>query len=103
MPGVGDRSMHDCPDCGEPMFWSEASVQRTGLLAGGLSTLESGSQYADAYRCARGHTGKQCPLCGSYETAAWVDREDPSHYHAHETPRRFARYSTAAFNETSFG
>ena len=34
----------------------------------------------DAYRCAKGHTSQQCPICGSYETAAWTDAEN-RHYH----------------------
>jgi hypothetical protein len=44
--------------------------------------VESTIAYVDAYECANGHTSKECPLCGSYETAAWRDSNGPPHYHA---------------------
>lgn len=75
MPVLGERCTHDCPDCGQPMYWTEAVVHHLSQNAGaGFPAVE----YVDAYRCANGHTNPQCPLCGSYDTAAWSDRP---HYH----------------------
>jgi hypothetical protein len=79
MPDVDDRSPRDCADCGEPMFWTEAAVRNPDLLA--RSARGMGSASVDAYECANGHTSKECPLCGSYDTAAWRDTDGPLHYH----------------------
>ena len=79
MPTIGERSRHDCPDCGEPMYWSEAAAWR--LPRRGAPELGHTMEYVDAYRCANGHTSQQCPLCGSYDTAAWSDTENRPHYH----------------------
>jgi hypothetical protein len=62
------------------MYWTEAAVRNPDLLARSARGVESTIAYVDAYRCANGHTSKECPLCGSYETAAWVDTEG-SYYH----------------------
>lgn len=70
MPFAGDRSPHPCPRCGEPMYWTEAAVRSAADV-----------EYVDAYSCANGHTSEECPLCGSYDTAAWSDAESPRHYH----------------------
>ena len=79
MPAIGERSTHDCPDCGQPMYWSEAAVQDLSQrTAGGVAPP---IEYVDAYRCANGHTSQQCPLCGSYDTAAWSNSENLPHYH----------------------
>ena len=81
MPSPGDNSPHPCADCGRPMHWTEAAVRDPDLLARSAHGVESTIVYVDAYRCANGHTSKECPLCGSYDTAAWVDREGSPHYH----------------------
>jgi predicted RNA-binding Zn-ribbon protein involved in translation (DUF1610 family) len=81
MPDIDDGSTHDCPECGEPMYWTEAAVRNPDLLARTARGVESTIAYVDAYRCANGHTSKECPLCGSYETAAWRDSDGPLHYH----------------------
>jgi hypothetical protein len=56
MPTIGEQSTHRCPDCDQPMDWTEAALRNPDLLAGS-------------------------PLCGSYETAAWSNGEDAPHYH----------------------
>ena len=81
MPITGDRSAHECPECGQPMYWSPAAVRNPDLLARTARGVESTIAYVDAYRCANGHTSKECPLCGSYETSAWFNGEGPPHYH----------------------
>jgi hypothetical protein len=64
------------------MCWTEAAVQNPDLLARSARGVESSTiGYVDAYRCANGHTSKECPLCGSYDTAAWTNAEGPQHYH----------------------
>lgn len=81
MPGIGARSAHDCPDCGQPMYWSEAALRDPDLLPSTTGGVQSTPPYVDAYRCANGHTSVQCPVCGSYDTAAWTDGERPADYH----------------------
>jgi hypothetical protein len=81
MPGIGGRSTHNCPDCGEPMFWTEAAVRNPDALARSARGVESTIAYVDAYQCTNGHISKECALCGSYETAAWRDSNGPPHYH----------------------
>jgi hypothetical protein len=82
MPNIGDPSTHGCPDCGQPMYWTEAAARNPDLLARPGRGVESTIARVDAYRCANGHTSKECPLCGSYETASWADAgEDWPHYH----------------------
>jgi hypothetical protein len=61
------------------MRWTEAAVRNPDLLA--RTAVESTTVYVDAYRCENGHTSKECPLCGSFETAAWADNEGARHYH----------------------
>jgi hypothetical protein len=63
------------------MYWTEAAVQNPDLLARSARGVESTIAYVDAYICANGHTSKECPLCGSYDTAAWADGEGLPHYH----------------------
>ena len=65
MPEIGDRSLHDCPECGQPMHWTEAAVHNPDLLARTARGMESTIAYVDAYQCAHAHTSKECPLCGS--------------------------------------
>ena len=80
MPTIGQRSTHDCPDCGLPMYWSEAAERnqpRAAATAGVFPAVE----HTDAYRCANGHSSQQCPLCNSYDTAGWSDTENGPHYH----------------------
>lgn len=60
------------------MYWTEAAADVAATMARGV---ESTSPDIDAYRCANGHTSLACPLCGSYETAAWSSGADPPHYH----------------------
>jgi len=79
MPRLGDISTRPCADCGESMYWTEAAVRHPDLLAR-TSGGGSDAAFVDAYRCANGHTSKECPLCGSYDTAAWADSE-ARHYH----------------------
>ena len=62
------------------MYWTEAAVHGPDLLARTARGAGPGSLSVDAYRCANGHTSKECPLCGSYNTASWADMEAP-HYH----------------------
>lgn len=62
------------------MYWTEAAVPNPDLLAG-TACGESTIAYVDAYRCANGHISKNCPLCGSYDTAAWSDSDGSPHYH----------------------
>jgi hypothetical protein len=81
MPKIGDRALHPCADCGEPMFWTDAAVRNPDLLARSAVGATSSSAYVDAYRCANGHTSKECPVCGSYDTAAWANDEAPAQYH----------------------
>lgn len=81
MPNIGDRSRHPCADCGQSMYWTEAAVRDPDLLARSARGVESTTASVDAYRCANGHTSKECPLCGSYDTAAWANGETPPHYH----------------------
>ena len=78
MPTIGQRSTHDCADCGRPMYWSEGAVR---TLSDGAVELGQTLEFVDAYRCASGHTSQQCPVCGSYDTAAWRDTEHLPHYH----------------------
>lgn len=61
MPNIGDRSTHGCPNCGQPMYWTEAAVRNPDLLARSARGVESTIAYVDAYRCANGHTSKECP------------------------------------------
>jgi hypothetical protein len=61
------------------MYWSEAAVRRRFMAA--ARGVESNVEYVDAYRCANGHTSQECPLCHSYDTAAWGDSDHPPHYH----------------------
>lgn len=70
MPTNGERSRHDCPDCGRPMYWSEAAVRN-----------RYPTEYAEAYRCTNGHTSQPCPLCGSNDTASWADTVPGPLYH----------------------
>jgi len=63
------------------MYWTEAAIRNPDLLARTAPGVESTIAYVDAYLCANAHTSKECPLCGSYETAAWADDEGPLHYH----------------------
>ena len=81
MPSVGEMCRHGCPDCGEPMYWTEAVVHNPDALARSAQPMDSTIVCVDAYRCGNGHTSQECPLCGSYDTAAWRDREGPPHYH----------------------
>lgn len=81
MPITGDRSAHECPECGQPMYWSPAAVRNPDLLARTARKVESTGDSVAAYQCANGHTSKECPVCGSYDTAAWVDTELSPHYH----------------------
>ena len=81
MPNIGDRSRHPCADCGQSMYWTEAAVRDPDLLARSARGVESTTASVDAYRCANGHTSKECPLCGSYDTAAWANGEAPPQYH----------------------
>ncbi len=80
MPIIGERSSHDCPDCGQRMYWSEAAVRSEHLPARAGGAVVPIIEYVNAYRCANGHRSQQCPLCDSYETAAWRDSEK-QHYH----------------------
>jgi hypothetical protein len=81
MPTTGDRCAHECPECGQPMYWSPAAVRNPDLLARTARRAESTGGSVAAYLCANGHTSKECPLCGSYDTAAWADTELSPHYH----------------------
>jgi hypothetical protein len=63
------------------MYWTEAAVKHPDPQASGSRRVGSDAAFADAYRCPNGHTSKECPLCGSYDTAAWSDAESPRHYH----------------------
>jgi hypothetical protein len=81
MPEIGERSAHDCPECGLPMYWSEAAVPGRHPSLPTAPPWASKVAYIDAYRCANGHTSQECPLCGSYDTAAWIDRDDLPHFH----------------------
>jgi hypothetical protein len=63
------------------MYWTEAAARHPDLLARTAPGVESSTAYVDAYQCANGHTSKECPLCGSYDTAAWANGEAPRHYH----------------------
>lgn len=81
MPDPGDPSKRPCADCGRPMYWTEAAVQLPDSLVGTSLGVEQSPAFVDAYRCAIGHTSKQCPLCGSYDTAAWAEGDPPRHYH----------------------
>jgi len=80
MPQPGDPASRRCPQCGQSMYWTERAVLRAEPFAGTLADIESGAPYLDAYRCANGHTSRECPLCGSYDTTAWID-EAESYYH----------------------
>jgi endogenous inhibitor of DNA gyrase (YacG/DUF329 family) len=80
MPTIGERSTHDCPDCGQPMYWSEVALRGQHLPTRAAGEVGPTIEYVDAYRCANGHTSQQCPVCGSYATAAWREREN-LHYH----------------------
>ena len=75
MPRPGDSSARPCADCGQAMYWTEAAVRHPDLLAKTARGVAPGSAYVDAYRCANGHTSKECPLCGSYDTAARANGE----------------------------
>ena len=77
MPKIGERSSHDCPECGQPMYWSEAALPGRGPGHDEAYNVE----YVDAYRCANEHASQECPLCGSYDTAAWVNSEHLPHFH----------------------
>lgn len=80
MPSIGERSTHDCPDCGQPMYWSDAAIRGRHLPTKAAREAVPTIEYIDAYQCANGHTSQECPLCGGYDTAAWRDREN-LHYH----------------------
>jgi hypothetical protein len=80
MPTIGERSTHDCPDCGQPMYWSEAAVRSQHLPTRTAAEVVPTIEYVNAYRCATGHISQQCALCRSYDTAAWRDSEN-LHYH----------------------
>lgn len=81
MPSTGERCIHDCPDCGQPMYWSEAAVRSQDLPETAAGGTGPSLEYVDAYRCANGHASQQCPLCQSYDTAAWRDSGNRPHYH----------------------
>ena len=80
MPDIGDRSPHDCPDCGLPMYWTEDAVRGPDLLARTARGAAVTSAGIDAYRCTRGHTSQECPLCGRFDTAAWRDGGAPRYH-----------------------
>jgi hypothetical protein len=63
------------------MYWTEAAVNNPDLLARSARGVESTIAYVDAYQCANGHASKECPLCGSYDTAAWRDSNGLPHFH----------------------
>jgi hypothetical protein len=64
------------------MYWTEGVVRNPDLLARSALGVESTIAYVDAYRCANDHTSKECPLCGSYQTASWADADGGDrHYH----------------------
>jgi hypothetical protein len=52
MPATGDRSAHECPECGEPMYWAPAVVGDPDLLARTGRSRKSTGGSVDAYRCA---------------------------------------------------
>lgn len=81
MPTTGDRSARDCPDCGQPMYWSPAVVDDPDLLVRAGQRGQSAGGFVEAYRCTNGHTSQECPLCGSFDTSAWADTEQSSRYH----------------------
>jgi predicted RNA-binding Zn-ribbon protein involved in translation (DUF1610 family) len=81
MPAVGERSAHDCPDCGQPMYWSESAPWGVDAAEPIADTSVHALEYVDAYRCANGHASQQCPLCASYDTVAWCDSHRSPHYH----------------------
>ena len=72
MPESGAQSPHECADCGEPMYWTESAVRNPDLLAR-TAPGSARAAHVDAYRCRNGHTSKECPVCGSYDTGAWAD------------------------------
>jgi hypothetical protein len=63
------------------MYWTAAAVLQPDPDAKIPHEVGSDPTFADAYRCANGHTSKRCPLCGSYDTAAWSDGKAVRHYH----------------------
>lgn len=81
MPRVGERSAHGCPDCGQPMHWTESAVRNPDLLARSARGVTSAVICVDAYRCASGHTSQECSVCGSYDTMTWRDADGLPHYH----------------------
>jgi hypothetical protein len=62
------------------MYWSEAAV-RSPLPPSAAGGAIPAIEFVEAYRCANGHLSQQCPVCGSYDTAAWRDAGNHPHYH----------------------
>lgn len=65
MPTTGDRSAHECPECGQPMYWSPAAVRNPDLLARSARKVESTGGSVDAYLCANGPRARSAPSAGA--------------------------------------